>query len=81
MITQDESLLMCLHPHLSVEQVTPSEIEQGEGVLVHRVVFEVDSVVSTSLETADAHIGHRTTTVIYFWDCYMVCNKFATLKL
>lgn len=44
------------HSHLSIEKVAASEVHECEGILLDRIVFDIDSMVFT-FEEADAHIS------------------------
>ena len=51
------SFLFGVEPHRAIEHVASGEVQQSVGVLVKRVVLDVDSVTSLLLELAHPHVG------------------------
>jgi hypothetical protein len=41
---------MGLHPHFAIEEIAAGEIEEGKGVLINGVVFEINAMVNIVLE-------------------------------
>ena len=58
MVGQLNAYFGCVEPHRPIEHAASCEVEQGKGVLLNRVVFDVDSVSNLLLELANSHIGH-----------------------
>jgi hypothetical protein len=49
-----------MQPQHSIEISTAREVQDGVGVLLNGIVFDVDSVMSGPVEATHSHIGHRT---------------------
>lgn len=56
MVGQPQAHVVSSHPCLPIEDIAASEVEEGERVLFHRVMLDIDPVV-LCLKEAHAHIG------------------------